>query len=115
MNCKDLTIQLDAGGFATVLGSDLDNGSIDACGIDSLDVNGFPFVRFLCANVGQPNVVQLNVFDVNGNSASAAEIVAAALQDRGRALILGSTTYGKGTVQNVRPLPNEGEPAPESE
>jgi len=46
---------------------------------------------------------------VNGRSASAAEIVAAALQDDGRAVVVGSNTYGKGTVQNLSPLPNDGE------
>lgn len=46
---------------------------------------------------------------VDGDSASAAEIVAAALQDNRRAVVVGSNTYGKGTVQTVLPMPNQGE------
>lgn len=44
---------------------------------------------------------------INGNSASASEIVAGAMIDNGRALLVGSRTYGKGSVQQLLPLANE--------
>jgi carboxyl-terminal processing protease len=45
---------------------------------------------------------------VDGNSASASEIVAGALQDRHRARVVGTRTYGKGVFQEVRELRNGG-------
>ncbi len=54
--------------------------------------------------LGKGDVATPLVLLVDGGTASAAEVVAAALQDRGRAVLVGATTYGKGTVQEPTKL-----------
>ncbi|WP_319479816.1 HYR domain-containing protein [uncultured Draconibacterium sp.] len=69
--CKNYTVQLDATGNASITAADIDNGSNDACGIASLDLDRYDFT---CADLGTNNVT-LTVTDNNGNQSSCPAVV----------------------------------------
>jgi carboxyl-terminal processing protease len=62
---------------------------------------------FVLDQIGNKTALPVVVL-VNRGTASAAEIVAAALQDNRRAIIVGAPTYGKAVVQSIEPLPSGG-------
>lgn len=65
--------------------------------------NGEDFLEGLPDDIKTVPMITL----VNGGSASASEIVAGALQDHKRSVVMGSQTFGKGSVQTILPLGNE--------
>jgi len=69
--CRDISVPLDAAGNASIAAGDVDNGSSDNCGIQSMAVA--PGI-FTCANVG-PNVVVLTVTDTSGNVSTCQAVV----------------------------------------
>ncbi|MFN9116327.1 MAG: gliding motility-associated C-terminal domain-containing protein, partial [Bacteroidota bacterium] len=69
--CQNATVQLDFSGNGVLSTSSVDNGSIDACGIQSLALSE---TQFSCTAVGS-NTVVLTVADVNSNSSSCAAVV----------------------------------------
>ncbi len=66
--------------------------------------SGNVFENALTSNNSTPEDMSL-VMLVNGGSASASEILAGAIQDHDRGIIVGETSFGKGLVQSVYPLP----------
>ena len=59
--------------------------------------------RVITSDNQDPEIAPMTVL-INRSTASSAEVIAGALQDRNRAVILGEKSYGKGTVQEVLPL-----------
>jgi carboxyl-terminal processing protease len=75
--------------------------------IVSTDGRNQPRQVYMAKGHAIPTSIPLVVL-VDHNTASAAEIVTGALQDRGRAKVVGTRTYGKGVFQEIQPLANGG-------
>ncbi|MFD0931136.1 T9SS type A sorting domain-containing protein [Psychroflexus salinarum] len=68
---QNITVELDANGEASATAVEVDNGSTDNCGVDTLALD---VTSFDCSNIGE-NTVTLTVTDASGNQASATAVV----------------------------------------
>jgi Secretion system C-terminal sorting domain len=66
--CQNITVNLDAAGSYSIIGSDLDGGSVDNCSTSGLTFTASQ-TTFTCSDIGSPIAVNLTVNDGNGNSA----------------------------------------------
>lgn len=67
---KNIRVYLNSSGIATVFANDVDSNSMDTCGIDSMNINGFSSIQFDCSHVNNNQQATLNVFDASGNTDS---------------------------------------------
>lgn len=65
--CQNVNVFLNAAGNGTLLATEVDNGSIDSCSIDSVDINGVANLSYNCSDIGTSQTVTLHVFDPSGN------------------------------------------------
>ena len=101
-----------AGGVVLDLRDDPGGLVDEAVAVAGAFLDGGPVVSYVQRGSGTHTLDALGVGDtatplvvlVDGNTASAAEIVTGALQDRGRAVVIGSKTFGKGSVQEPTTL-----------
>jgi low-density lipoprotein receptor class B/Ig-like domain-containing protein len=109
VSTQNIMIPLDGSGHASILPSQVDNGSSDDCGIASVSVSPSSFD---CGDVG-PNSVTLTVTDVNGNSNTGAATVTVQAPDINvapgsfayGAVVLGSSSDHTFLVSNTGTLP----------